>query len=73
VPDVQNFHRISHSVEYLVGVTGDKDHTHIGIVGPITTVWMLFELLYRLQDARGDISRAVGRSLVQIFKYSLSI
>jgi hypothetical protein len=58
VPNVQYLHGISHAIENLVGVTSDKNHPDIGIVGPITTVWMLSELRYRFTDARRHVARA---------------
>ena len=54
----KNFDRISHAIEDLVGITSNKDHPHIGIVGPITAVWMLFELRYRLANAGRYVPRA---------------
>jgi hypothetical protein len=51
VPDVQNFHRVSHSIEDLVGITSDKYYPDIGIIGPIAAVWMVFELGYCLANA----------------------
>ena len=51
VPDVQNFYRVSHPIEDLVGITDDKYYPHIGIIRPITAVWMVFELGYCLANA----------------------
>ena len=45
---MQNFYRVSYSIEDLVGITDDKYYPHIGIIRPITTMWMVFELGYCL-------------------------
>jgi hypothetical protein len=70
VPDVQNFYRVSHAIEDLVGITDDKYYAHIGIIRLITALWMVFELGYRLANARRYVPRAVGGSPFQVFDYS---
>ena len=67
MPDVQNFYRVSYSIEDLVGITDDKYYPHIGIIRLIAAVWVVFELGYCLPDACRDVPRAVGRSFSQIF------
>ena len=49
---MQNFYRVAHPIEDLVGITDDKYYPHIGIVRPIATLWMVFEL--------GDASRMLA-------------
>ena len=73
MPDVQNFYRVSHAIEYLVGITDDKYYAHIGIIRLITALWMVFELGYCLANARRYVPRAAGRSSFQVFDYSLAI
>jgi hypothetical protein len=41
MPNVQNFYHVSHAIEDLVGITDDKYYPHIGIIRPITAVWMV--------------------------------
>lgn len=70
---MHDLHNVSDAIEYLVGITGDKDHPHIGIVCAVTAVWMNPELLDRIANTCRYISRASGRSLMQIFEYLFSI
>ena len=60
---MQNFYRVSHAIEDLVGITDDKYYPHIGIIRPITAVWMVFKLGYCLANACRYVPRAAGRSL----------
>ena len=71
MPDVQNFYRVSHTIEDLVGITDDKYYPHIGIIRPITAVWMVFELGYCLANACRYVPRAAGRSLSSIRLFAL--
>ncbi len=52
-------------------VTDDKYYPHIGIIRPITAVWMIFELGNRLANACRYVPRTARRSLSQVFDYSL--
>jgi hypothetical protein len=57
---MQNFYRVSHAIEDLVGITDDKYYPHIGIIRPIAAVWMVFELGYCLANACRYIPRAAA-------------
>ena len=70
---MQNFYRVAHPIEDLVGITDDKYYPRIGIVRPIATLWMVFELGDCLANAGRYVLRAAGRSPSQIFNYSLSV
>ena len=41
---MQNFYRVAHPIEYLVGITDDKYYPDIGIIRPITALWVVFDL-----------------------------
>jgi hypothetical protein len=57
MPDVQNFYRVSHAIEDFVGITDDKYYPHIGIIRPITAVWMVFDLGYCLKRDGVSLNR----------------
>jgi len=42
VPDVQDFYRVLHAIEYFVGIASDKYDPDIGIVSRITAKRMFF-------------------------------
>ncbi len=41
---MHDLHNIPNAIEYLVGITGDKDHPHVGIVRTVTAVRMVAKL-----------------------------
>ena len=63
MPNVQDFYRVPHAVEYFVGIAGDKDNPDVEIVGRVTALRMSFQLFDRFTNAGSDISCSTRRPL----------